>query len=285
MSIFFTDTDCEMWFSDAESLGMNVIGMPYTINGQESVYDYGKNTDIEAFYNEMSQGKVATTAALNVQDYIEYFEPVFAAGEDILYVHFSSQLSCTFDSMKKAVDMLLEKYPGRKFTSFDTLNISVGAGIQAIEACKLHNAGASDEEVIEFLNDFRDRIAIYFYVDSLHYLRRGGRVSAVSNFMGSLLNLKPILTVTSEGKLEKLTVMKGKKKATDFLFEKFEKEYLNDDRYEVYVLDASNKEVADELAEKIRISGKNVRIRRLPVGPVIGAHSGPGTVGCIFVKA
>lgn len=285
MSVFFTDTDCEMWFSDAESLGMNVIGMPYTINGQESVYDYGKNTDIDAFYNEMSQGKVATTAALNVQDYIEYFEPVFAAGEDILYVHFSSQLSCTFDSMKKAVDMLLEKYPGRKFTSFDTLNISVGAGIQAIEACKLHNAGASDEEVIEFLKDFRDRIAIYFYVDSLHYLRRGGRVSAVSNFMGSLLNLKPILTVTSEGKLEKLTVMKGKKKATDFLFEKFKKEYLNDDRYEIYVLDASNKEVADELAEKIRISGKNVRIRRLPVGPVIGAHSGPGTVGCIFVKA
>ena len=285
MSVFFTDTDCEMWFSDAESLGMNVIGMPYTINGQESVYDYGKNTDIDAFYNEMSQGKVATTAALNVQDYIEYFEPVFAAGEDILYVHFSSQLSCTFDSMKKAVDLLLEKYPGRKFTSFDTLNISVGAGIQAIEACKLHNAGASDEEVIEFLKDFRDRIAIYFYVDSLHYLRRGGRVSAVSNFMGSLLNLKPILTVTSEGKLEKLTVMKGKKKATDFLFEKFEKEYLNDDRYEVYVLDASNKEVADELAERIRISGKNVRIRRLPVGPVIGAHSGPGTVGCIFVKA
>lgn len=285
MSVFFTDTDCEMWFSDAESLGMNVIGMPYTINGQESVYDYGKNTDIDAFYNEMSQGKVATTAALNVQDYIEYFEPVFAAGEDILYVHFSSQLSCTFDSMKKAVDLLLEKYPGRKFTSFDTLNISVGAGIQAIEACKLHNAGASDEEVIEFLKDFRDRIAIYFYVDSLHYLRRGGRVSAVSNFMGSLLNLKPILTVTSEGKLEKLTVMKGKKKATDFLFEKFKKEYLNDDRYEVYVLDASNKEVADELAERIRISGKNVRIRRLPVGPVIGAHSGPGTVGCIFVKA
>ena len=285
MSVFFTDTDCEMWFTDAESLGMNVIGMPYTINGKESVYDFGKNTDIEAFYNEMSAGKVATTAALNVQNYIDYFEPIFAAGEDILYVHFSSQLSCTFDSMKNAVEQLKEKYPERKFTSFDTLNISVGAGIQAIEACKLHNAGASDEEVVEFLQNFRDKIAIYFYVDTLQYLRRGGRVSAVSNFMGTLLNLKPILTVTSEGKLEKMTVVKGKKKATDFLFEKFEKEYNNDDRYEVYVIDASNKDVADELAEKIRNSGKNVNIRRMPVGPVIGAHSGPGTVGCVFVKA
>jgi DegV family protein with EDD domain len=274
-----------MWFTDAEELGMNVIGMPYTINGQEAVYDFGKNTDIQAFYNDMSAGKVATTAALNIQNYIDYFEPVFAAGEDILYVHFSSQLSCTFDSMKKAVDMLLEKYPGRKFTSFDTLNISVGAGIQAIEACKLHNAGASDEEVIEFLQNFRDKVAIYFYVDSLQYLRRGGRVSAVSNFMGTLLNLKPILTVTKEGKLEKMTVVKGKKKATEFLFDKFKNEYFNDDRYEVYVLDADNKDVADELAEKIRTSGMNVNIRRLPVGPVIGAHSGPGTVGCIFVKA
>lgn len=285
MSVFFTDTDCEMWFTDAEELGINVIGMPYTINGQESVYDFGKNTNIQAFYNDMSAGKVATTAALNIQNYIDYFEPVFAAGEDILYVHFSSQLSCTFESMKKAVDMLLEKYPGRKFTSFDTLNISVGAGIQAIEACKLHNAGASDEEVIEFLQNFRDKVAIYFYVDSLQYLRRGGRVSAVSNFMGTLLNLKPILTVTKEGKLEKMTVVKGKKKATEFLFDKFKNEYFNDNRYEVYVLDADNKDVADELAEKIRTSGMNVNIRRLPVGPVIGAHSGPGTVGCIFVKA
>ncbi|MBR3885784.1 MAG: DegV family protein [Clostridia bacterium] len=285
MSVFFTDTDCEMWFTDAEDLKMNVIGMPYTINGQEAVYDFGKNTNIEEFYSEMRAGKVATTAALNAQDYIDYFEPIFEAGEDIFYVHFSSQLSCTFESMNKAVESLKEKYPDRKFTSFDTLNISLGAGIQAIEACKLHNNGASDEEVLEFLKNFRDKIAIYFYVESLSYLRRGGRISAVSNFMGTLLNLKPILSVTKEGKLEKLTVVKGKKKATDFLFEKFEKEYLDDDKYEVFVLDASNKTVADELAERIRTSGKKVSIRRLPVGPVIGAHSGPGTVGCVFVKA
>ena len=110
MSVFFTDTDCEMWFTDAEDLKMNVIGMPYTINGQEAVYDFGKNTNIEEFYNEMREGKVATTAALNVQNYIDYFEPIFESGEDIFYVHFSSNLSCTFDSMNKAVEILKEKY-------------------------------------------------------------------------------------------------------------------------------------------------------------------------------
>ena len=284
MSVFFTDTDCEMWFTDAEELKMNVIGMPYTINGQEHVYDFGKDTNIEEFYNEMKAGKVATTAALNVQDYIDYFEPIFASGEDILYVHFSSNLSCTFDSMNKAVEQLKEKYPERKFTSFDTLNISLGAGIQVIEACKLHNNGASDEEVVEFLTNFRDKVAVYFYVDSLQYLRRGGRISAMSNIMGTILNLKPILTVTNEGKLEKMTVVKGKKKAADFLFDKFEKEYLDDDKYEVFVIDASNKEVADDLAERIRTSGKKVSIRRIPIGPVVGAHAGPGTVGIVFVK-
>lgn len=284
MSVFFTDTDCEMWFTDAEKLKMNVIGMPYTINGQEYVYDFGKNTDFEAFYKEMRAGKVATTSALNTQDYLNYFEPVFKSGEDIFYVHFSSQLSCTFDSMHKALEILKEKYPERKLIEFDTLSISIGAGIQAIEACKLHNSGASDEQVLEFLKTFREKIGLYFYVDSLQYLRRGGRISAVSNVMGTLLNLKPILTVTDDGKLEKLTVVKGKKKAIDFLYEKFNKEYLNDDKYEIYILDASNKEVGDELAEKIRNSGKNVKIRRFEVGPVIGAHAGPGTVGIIFVK-
>lgn len=284
MSVFFTDTDCEMWFTDAENLKMNVIGMPYTINGQEYVYDYGKNTDFDAFYREMKNGKIATTSALNAQDYLNYFEPVFARGEDIFYVHFSSELSGTFDSMRNALNILKEKYPERKFTEFDTLNISVGAGIQAIEACKLHNSGASDEEVLEFLKTFRDKVAIYFYVDSLQYLRRGGRISAVSSVMGTLLNLKPILSVSPNGKLEKLTVVKGKKKAEDFLFDKFEKEYLDDDRYEIYIIDACNKEVGDELAERIRTSGKKVAIRRFEVGPVIGAHAGPGTVGCIFVK-
>lgn len=284
MSVFFTDTDCEMWFTDAESLKMNVIGMPYTINGQEYIYDFGKNTDFEGFYNEMRNGKVATTSALNTQDYINYFEPVFKNGEDIFYVHFSSKLSCTFDSMHKALEILKEKYPKRKLIEFDTLSISTGAGIQAIEACKLHNQGVSDEQVLEFLKSFREKIGLYFYVDSLQYLRRGGRISAVSNVMGTLLNLKPILTVTDDGKLEKLTVVKGKKKAVDFLYEKFDKEYLNDDKYEVYILDASNKEVGDELAERVRNSGKNVNIRRFEVGPVIGAHAGPGTVGIIFVK-
>ena len=284
MSVFFTDTDCEMYYTDAEELGMHVIGMPYTIKNKEYVYDYGKNIDIKQFYEDMRAGEIATTSALNQQNYIDYFEPIFAAGEDILYVHFSSALSATFDHMHTALDILKEKYPDRKVTTFDTGNICVGAGIQAIEACKLHNAGASDEEVLEFLKEFKERVAIYFYVDSLQYLKRGGRISAASAVMGTMLNIKPILSVTSEGKLEKLTTVKGKNKAIDFMLDKFNKEYCNNTKYEVFILDADSKDIGDKFAEKIRATGKNVSIRRFSIGPVIGAHSGPGTVGIIFVK-
>lgn len=284
MSVFFTDTDCEMNYTDAESLGMHVIGMPYTIKGQEYVYDFGKDIDIKKFYNEMRSGEIVTTSALNSQDYLNYFEPVLAAGEDILYVHFSSKLSGTFDYMQTAINILQEKYPERKITVFDTLSISLGGGIQAIEACKLHNSGASDEEVVKFLTEFKDKVAVYFYVDSLQYLKRGGRISSVSAVVGSMLNIKPILTVTGEGKLEKISTVKGTKKALEFMFDKFMKEYNNDSKYEVFIIDADNKEVGDVFAEKIINSGKNVAVRRLSVGPVIGAHAGPGTIGLIFVK-
>ena len=284
MSVFFTDTDCEMYYTDAEELGMHVIGMPYTIKNKEYVYDYGKNIDIKQFYEDMRAGEIATTSALNSQDYIDYFEPIFAAGEDILYVHFSSELSATFDHMQTALDILKEKYPERKVTTFDTGNICVGAGIQAIEACKLHNAGASDEEVIEFLKEFKERVAIYFYVDSLQYLKRGGRISAASAVVGTMLNIKPILSVTQKGKLEKLTTVKGKNKAIDYMLDKFIAEYNNNPKYEVFVLDADNKEIADKFAEKVRNTGKDVSLRRFSIGPVIGAHSGPGTVGIIFIK-
>ncbi len=283
MSVFFTDTDCEMHYTDAESLNMKVIGMPYTLKNEEHVYDFGKNTDIKKFYDEMRAGEVVTTSALNTQEYLDYFEPVLAAGEDVLYVHFSRELSGTFNHMQAAIDELKEKYPERKITCFDTRNICLGAGIQAIEACKLHNAGASDEEVVQFLTEFKDKISIYFYVDSLLYLRRGGRISAASAVFGSMLNIKPILSV-KDGKLEKLTTVKGSRKALDFMLSKFEEEYNNDDKYEVFILDADNKQVADDFAERVRTKGDNVAIRRLSVGPVIGAHCGPGTVGIIFVK-
>lgn len=284
MSVFFTDTDCEMDYTDVENLKINVIGMPYTIKGKEQIYDFGKNIDIKEFYDMMRNGEIPTTSALNSEDYLGYFEPILKSGQDILYVHFSSELSGTFNYMQTAINILEEKYPDRKVTCFDTKNISVGAGIQAMEAAKLHNEGKSDEEVLAFLEKFKNQISVYFYVDNLKYLKRGGRISAASAVMGTMLSIKPILTVTKEGKLEKLTTVKGTKKAIGYLYEKFLNEYLEDEKYEVFIIDADNKEGSKELADKIETSGKKAKVRRLSVGPVIGTHCGPGTIGLIFVN-
>lgn len=285
MSVFFTDTDCEMNYQDAEALNIRIIEMPYTLKGKEHAYDMGKTFDAKEFFNQMREGEVVTTSALNSQNYIDYFEPVLASGEDILYVHFSSNLSATFNYMNTALDILKEKYPDRKVTVFDTYNISVGGGIQAIEAAKLHNSGATDEEVVEFLKTFSQRVAIYFYVDSLKYLKRGGRISAASAVMGSLLNIKPILEVSKEGKIEKLCTVMGTKKALDFLYDKFLKEYSGETKYCTYVLDADNEEGAKQLIDRLNKSGKSINLKRISVGPVIGAHAGPGTIGLVFIKA
>ena len=186
--------------------------------------------------------------------------------------------------MKVALETLKEKYPDRKVTCFDTKNISLGAGVQVIEAAKLHNLGASDEEVVKFLEDYRNKIAVYFYVDSLKYLKRGGRVSATSAVMGTVLNIKPILTVTDDGKLEKLTTVMGIKKAIKYLYNKFVEESSDNEDYDVYVIDADNKDVGDTLANDLTKLEKKVNVKRLSVGPVVGAHCGPGTIGLIFTK-
>lgn len=284
MSVFFTDTDCELWYTDAEKYNINIIGMPYTLDGVERFYDMGKNTDFKLLYDRMRAGAMPITSALNPQDYVDYFEPVFKKGEDILYVHFSDRLSGTFNYMAVALEELKEKYPDRKVTLFNTKSICYGGGLQALMAGKMHYEGKSDEEIIEFLEDFSPRVATKFVVDSLSHLKRGGRLGAASAIIGGILNIKPMIKITAEGTLEKYATAKGMKKAVSILAEECAKEVRENDIYSIAVLDADNKEIADfaerQLREKL---GENANIIHLPIGPVIGTHCGPGTVGFVYV--
>lgn len=283
MSVFFTDTDCELWWTEAEKYDINIIGMPYTLDGVERVYDMGKNTDLKLMYDRMRAGAMPITSALNPQNYVDYFEPVFANGEDILYVHFSDRLSGTFNYMKLALDELKEKYPERKVTLFNTKSICYGAGMQALMAGKMHKEGKSDEEIIEFLEDFSKHIATTFVVDSLTHLKRGGRISATSAVVGGLLNIKPIIKITDEGTLEKYATAKGMKKAILMQIQECAEKIEKMDEYAVCILNADNNEMAtfarEQLKERI---GEDVKIEELPIGPVIGAHCGPGTIGFVY---
>ena len=282
MSVFFTDTDCELWYTDAEDLDIKVIGMPYTLDGEEKFYDMGKNTDFHHFFERMREGAMPNTSALNPQIYIDYFEPYFARGEDIFYVHFSDKLSGTFEYMKTAVNILKEKYPKAKFTTFNTLSICGGAGMQAVEAGKLHKMGKSDEEIVDFLKEFTKHSVCLFAVESLTYLKRGGRISATKAAIGSMLQLKPMLGVGDDGTLHQLGTAKGMKKAMVTLGERCKANIQKVDKYDVWVLDADSKENGDFMEKWLKDNIKGVRVKRYPVGPVIGAHCGPGTVGVIY---
>ena len=282
MSVLLCDSNCELWYTTVKELGIDYIPMPYLYNDREYFYDLGENTDFAAFYSAVRAGAVPKTQALNPENYKDVLEPYFAAGEDVLYISFSHAMSGTFDQLDAALSELKQKYPNRKCTVFDTKSISLGTGIQVKAAAELKNKGASDEEIISFLNDFTNRVAVYFVVDDLMHLKRGGRLSAASAVVGTLLSVKPVLTTNSQGGLSVLEKVSGRKKAVRSLCEKVART-IADYNYPVYVLDADCKEEGDELAAMIKARRPEAEIVRQTVGPVIGSHCGPGTLGVIFI--
>ena len=282
MSVLICDADGELWFTRQEELGIDCISMPYSYGGNVYYYDLGKNTDFKKFYNAVRSGEMPTTMALNPAEYVEILEKYFSQGEDILYVSFSHAMSATFDHLQTALNELKDKYPKRKCTVFDTKSICLGAGIQMEYAAELKNAGASDKEILNKLQAFRDRVAVYFVVDDLMHLKRGGRLSGIAAFAGTLLSLKPILTIDERGSLKVFEKITGKRKALRKMADRVIAD-LTGTEYSVYVVDADCPAEGDLLADMIREKRPEAKIVRQVVGPVIGAHCGPGTIGVIFV--
>lgn len=282
MSVLLCDSNCELWHTRAKELGLDYISMPYLYGGQEYCYDLGKNTDFKKFYDAVRGGTVPKTMALNPENYKEILTPYFKAGEDVLYISFSHEMSGTFAQLDVALEELKKEFPERKCTVFNTNSICLGAGIQVEAAAELKQKGASDEEILTFLKEFTNRVAVYFIVDDLMHLKRGGRLSAGAAVAGTLLSIKPMLTVNEKGGLNVIEKVMGRKKAVRALADKVIKG-LTGTEYNVYVVDADCKEDGDELAEKIRAARPEAKIVRQTVGPVIGSHCGPDTLGVIFI--
>ena len=283
MSKFFCDSNCELWFDKVESLGINYISMPYTVGDNEYYYDLGKNTDNRKFFEDMRKGAVPKTSALNMQNYIDYFEPVLKQGEDIIYVTFSHKMSATFESMAKAIEQLKQTYPERTVSVVDTKHISMAAGIVVYYAAKLHNEGASDAEVVKFVESFRERVKCYFTVSNLVYLKRGGRLSSFKAFVGTLFDIKPIIA-NIDGKLENIEKSKGRKKSLKDLTGYLEKDKV-DLSYPIVIMNADCDPDSDYTVSAIREKYPDAEIWEQLVGPVIGSHCGPDTIGVIFVAA
>ena len=282
-SIFFCDTNCELWHTKAKELGLNVIKMNYIIDDNEYFYDLGENTDFKAFFDKMRAGAVPKTSGNSQEAYVNYFEPFLKEGKDIIYVHFSSKMSGTFNPMRLAIEELKKKYPDRRIDTVDTLSISMGAGLIVYYAAQMWRDGATNDEIIKWVEENRGKFAAYFVVEDLKYLHRGGRISGTAKVFGNLLGIKPRICITADGSLEKVGTSKGFKNGMDDLITVIKETGEDVTKYPIVILSADNDKYADYLEELVKKEyGADTEIWKQPVGPVIGTHAGPGTIGLIF---
>ena len=258
--------------------------MPYFIN-ETGYYPYvdSEEVDFKAFYDVLRKGIIPTTSALSPMEYMNYFEPHFANGDDILYVHFSEAMSGTFNAMHIALEELKEKYPERKFYKVDTKAITVLGYAIAKEAIRLYKEGKTAEEIVAHIEDFRDHYTVYFYADDLKFFAKSGRVSGFAAFMDGLIGLHPIIYIGDDGKMKSISKARGKKNTLRKIVE-YMKE-LGDDvtSYPIYLAHTDAIETVNELEKLIKEEfGENLNIQRVWANPTAGAHCGPDNVGLCF---
>jgi DegV family protein with EDD domain len=280
--VITTESNSELPYSWEDQTGVSVLRMPYSVNDVEYYYDLGRETDIAGFYATMRGGANVVTAQRNPNEIVEYFEPHLMAGKDILHIGFSSALSGTFGCELIAAQELREKYPDRRIELIDTLAISAPLALLVEQATRMQQESRSLDEIRDWVEENKQRSVALFTVDNLEYLRRGGRLSGAAAFFGTVLEIKPVLYISPEGKLVPLEKVKGRKRAIKYLAEKCAQTIDKPEEQSVIISQADC--IEDALALKAllleTVHPKEVRI--YPVGPVIGSHAGPGTVSLAY---
>lgn len=239
--------------------------------------------DIKEVYEALRQGEAASTSALNPDQWASYMEPVLAAGEDVLVLAFSSGLSTTYQSAVIAAADLSEKYPDRKIRVVDTLCASLGEGLLVYHACQKRDEGMDLDTLAQWVQDHRLNLCHWFTVDDLMYLKRGGRVSAATALVGTVLKIKPVLHVDNEGHLINVSKVRGRKAAIEMLADKMGKSVIPGANDCVYICHGDCIEDAQYLEKLVRerFGVKEVFIGY--TGAVIGSHSGPGTLALFYL--
>jgi len=281
--VFMTDSDSDLLYSIADEKHIPVVQMPYTLDGKEYMDDNGRSGIEKHFFERMREGAAPSTSQLPTEAYLEYFEPVLKE-KDLLFVAFSSQMSATIQNIFAAREQLLKKYPERRFTVVDTLSISGPQTLLILGAHALYEQGKSMDEVEKWLLDNRMRAHAWLTVSDLKYLRRGGRISSTSAIFGTMLDIKPIICVGKGGKMDAVDKVQGRKKALRAIVEKVAEYIEHPEEQTVILLQGDVPEEAERLAEMLRQRIPEIKeIRTQIIGPVIGAHCGPGTLACCFM--
>ena len=279
------DSTTDMPPSLAEKLGVHVIPYIFTLDGKEyyNHLDY-RDISVKEFYNNLRAGKMAQTTQVTSARYVEELEPFLKEGKDILYMCLSSMLSKSYEQSILASTELKEAYPDRKVISIDSKAASIGQCALAYYAARAKEEGKNLVENAAYINKLIPRLHHWVMADDLHHMRRGGRVSGASAFVGTMLSIKPILTMLDDGKLVPLQKVRGRSKALECFLEKISEYKIDQQHDTVFIAHSDVVEFANEVKEKIeeKFGVKNFVINE--IGPVIGAHTGPGTIAVIFVS-
>ena len=284
-----TDSCCNLTEDMIDQYGLHVLPLTFMADGDDTVYQSylkGAKTDLSQFYKMMRDGKVFRTSLPNLADTETLFRSLLDAGRDILYLGFSSGLSGTCEATELLAQQLRSEYADRKIYTVDTLAASGGEGLLVWHACQHAEAGEGIDEVRDWVENHKLNLAHWFTVDDLMFLWRGGRVSKTSAWAGTLLNIKPVLHVDDEGHLIPMEKVRGRKKSLQGLLNHMEKtatQPVSDQM--VFINHGDCLEEAQWLEEQIRerFGVKNIVVNY--VDPVIGAHSGPGTMALFFLAS
>ena len=277
------DSNSELPHEIQEAYHIPYIPMPNILGGQEIGYDLGKNADLVDFYAQVRAGAMPKTMTLPPQFYEDFWRPILQSGQDILFLTFSSGLSGAYDLVNMAREHILEEFPDRRIELVDTLSISMGAGLLVYYAIQQKEQGASLDDIAGWVRSNRLRMNHWFVVDDLNHLRRGGRLSAAAATVGTMLDLKPMITVNREGKLVPTEKIRGKKKVLRTLAQRLEERIEHPEEQVVVIMHADCEDQAEALKAMIleKVRPKEIWIRM--VGPVIGTHAGPGTMAVLFL--
>lgn len=282
--VLFTDSNCDLPNDLAQE--MELVVLPLTVSLDDTIYyNYLDEREItyKDFYQRLPSIKTTRTAAANQHEFAEYMEPLLQSGKDVLYLGFSSGLSTTYNNARMAADELREKYPERKIMTVDTLCSSLGQGLLIWHAWQLKKAGKTIDEVVAWLEENKLHLAHWFTVDDLMHLKRGGRVSAATAIVGSMLSIKPVMHVDNEGHLIAVGKARGRKASIKALVEQTKKLAIKPEEQTMFICHGDCLEDAEYFADLLR---KELHVKEIIIGyigPVIGSHSGPGTLAVFFL--
>lgn len=279
--VILTDSCCDFSARMAEELELTVLPLSFTMEGRE-YFNYPDNRDIAPaeFYSKIRSGALGTTSAINVAAFQTAMEPLVEAGRDILCISFSSNLSTTYQSACIAAQEVQAAHPGCKILVADSRAASLGQGLLVYLAVQEKRKGRSLEELHSYVEEMRDHICHWFTVDDLNHLKRGGRVSAAAALVGTMLQMKPVLRVDEEGRLIPMQKVRGRKASIASLLEKMDE--LAEDASVVFISHGDCEADARSLEKMIREKYPVKTFVLNYVGPVIGNHSGPGTLALFF---